>query len=57
MHLVEKIRKVYPELKDTDFFSIIIVQDDSDGNGPYIKQWNHPTLPRPTQEQLDAVTE
>jgi len=33
------------------------VQDDSDGNGDYIKSWNHPTLTRPTQSQLDAITE
>jgi hypothetical protein len=24
----------------------------NDGNGDYIKAWSHPTLPRPTDEQL-----
>jgi hypothetical protein len=35
----------------------IIVQNDSDGKGDYIKSWNHPTLTQPTQSQLDAITE
>ena len=35
-------------------------EDDLDyqaPNGDYIKSWNHPTLTRPTQTQLDGVTE
>ena len=27
-----------------------------DSNGDYIEAWDHPTLERPTQAQLDAVT-
>jgi hypothetical protein len=30
----------------------IRLQNDSDGRGDYIKEWNHPTLSRPTEEQL-----
>ena len=30
-------------------------QPDSDGKGDYIKEWNHPTLARPTDEQLGAA--
>jgi len=28
------------------------LQNDSDGRGDYIAAWDHPTLPRPTEEQL-----
>ena len=53
MNLYEKIIALYPELKDYDFSSSDIrLQDDSDGKGPYIKKWDHPTLPRPTDAQL-----
>jgi len=53
MTLYEKIIKLYPELSDFDFASgIIILQNDSDGKGDYIKEWKHPTLVKPTEEQL-----
>lgn len=55
MTLVEKIRNLYPSLQDKDFETVIILQNDSNGAGDYIKAWNHPTLVRPTQEQLDAI--
>jgi hypothetical protein len=56
MTLYEKIIQIYPELANYDFvFGDIRLQNDSDGKGDYIKSWNHPTLTRPTQEQLDAV--
>ena len=58
MVLSEKIKLIYPSLTDSDFYPVmgtIILQNDSDGRGDYIKEWNHPTLPRPTQEQLDSV--
>jgi hypothetical protein len=56
--MYEKILKIYPELKAEDFsaFGIIIIQNDSDGKGDYIKSWSHPTYTQPTQAQLDAVT-
>jgi len=57
MTLVQKIISIYSSLTSDDFFETIIVQNDSDGNGDYIKSWNHPTLTRPTQAQLDAITE
>jgi len=43
---------LYPVLQDSDFKYTIIVQNDSDGNGDYIAAWNHPTLPRLTDEEL-----
>ncbi len=52
MTLVEKIKVIYPEVTDRDFIRNIIVQNDSDGKGDYIVKWEHPTLPRPTEEQL-----
>jgi hypothetical protein len=52
MTLSEKIKALYPELQDVDFLTIISLQNDSDGRGDYIKEWNHPTLSRPTEEQL-----
>ena len=52
MNLYEKIKALYPELTDRDFLTVITLQNDSDGRGDYIKEWNHPTLPRPTEEQL-----
>jgi len=60
MTLYEKIKQIYPSLTDADFDlfkGTIELQNDSDGNGDYIKSWNHPTLTRPTQAQLDAITE
>ena len=58
MTLYEKITTLYPNLTDADFAPMtgtIMLQNDSDGNGDYIKEWNHPTLAKPTQEQLDGV--
>jgi len=52
MTLYEKIKAIYPELTDNDFMTVITLRNDSDGKGDYIKEWNHPTLPRPTEEQL-----
>jgi hypothetical protein len=50
--LYEKIKQLYPELEDKDFLTVITLRNDSDGKGDYIKEWNHPTLPRPTDEEL-----
>jgi hypothetical protein len=58
MNLYKKILAIYPELVDFDFASgVILLQNDSDGKGDYIAKWEHPTLTRPTQTQLDEVTE
>ena len=52
MTLYDKIIAIYPELTNEDFMTVITLQNDSDGKGDYIAAWNHPTLPRPTKEQL-----
>ena len=54
MTLYEKIKSIYPEINDIDFKYTIILQDDSDGRGAYIAKWDHPTLPRPTEEELEG---
>ena len=54
--MYDKIKAIYPQLADFDFASgVITLQNDSDNKGDYIKEWNHPSLPQPTQEQLDGV--
>ena len=56
MSLYEKIIKIYPELIGYDFaLKDIMLKNDSDGKGDYIAKWEHPTLTKPTQEQLDAI--
>jgi hypothetical protein len=52
MTLYDKIKALYPTLQDADFMDTIRLQNNSDGNGDYIAKWEHPTLARPTEEQL-----
>ena len=52
--MFEKIIKIYPQLINEDFSprGTIILQNDSNGKGDYIAKWEHPTLARPTDEEL-----
>ena len=52
--LYEKIKAIYPQLTDNDFGfkGTILLQNDSDGKGDYIAKWDHPTLAKPTDEEL-----
>ena len=52
MTLYDKIITIYPELANEDFISVIALQNDLDGKGDYIAKWEHPTLAKPTEEQL-----
>ena len=52
MNLYEKIKVLYPTLNDKDFLTVIRLQNDSDGKGDYIAKWEHPTLAKPTDEEL-----
>ena len=55
MTLYEKILAIYPTLLEQDFRPItgtIGLRNDSDGKGDYIAKWEHPTLARPTDEEL-----
>ena len=57
MTLVEKIKEIYPDLEEDVFrLGVIMVQNDSDGQGDYIAKWEHTTLAQPTQEQLDGIS-
>jgi len=53
--MFEKIINIYPLLTELDFNpskGTILLQNDSDGKGDYIAKWEHPTLARPTDEEL-----
>jgi hypothetical protein len=55
MTLYDKIKSIHSSLTDADFDPIngtIRLQNNSDGEGDYIAKWEHPTLPRPTDEEL-----
>ena len=57
--LGEKIKKIYSDLTDDDMNPMqggtITLQNNSDGRGDFIAKWEHPTLAKPTQSQLDEV--
>ena len=40
-------------VSSVDFMNDVMLQDDSNGEGPYIKEWNL-DIAQPTTEQLDA---
>ena len=40
---------------NVDFTIDVLLQDDSNGQGPYIKEWNVSGVAQPTDEQLNAV--
>lgn len=52
MTLYEKIKLIYPILEDKDFWTVISLQDNNDGQRAYIAKWEHPTLAKPTDEEL-----
>ena len=57
MQLSEKLINIYPELETIPNWGLtrlIVIQDDSNGLGAYIKEWNY-HKPQPTQEQLEAL--
>ncbi|QPZ53601.1 hypothetical protein HTVC100P_gp39 [Pelagibacter phage HTVC100P] len=41
-------------VSNVDFTKDVMLQDDSDGQGAYIKEWNL-DIAQPTQAQLDAL--
>ena len=46
-----KMYAVANGVADVDFTKDVMLQDDSDGNGAYIKEWNL-DISKPTSEQL-----
>ena len=53
--LYNKIKTIYAELRDNDFVTVITLQNDSDVKGDYIAKWDHPTLSKPTDEELKGT--
>jgi len=57
--LLARILKIHPSLSEADFninTGTIHLTDLSDGNGAFIKSWNHPSLTKPTDDQINEVT-
>jgi hypothetical protein len=42
-------------VSEVNFMLDVLLQDDSNGQGPYIKTWNVSGVAQPTDEQLNAV--
>ena len=55
MTLIEKIKSIYSELTSDDFDLRGTILLQNDGHGDYIAKWEHPTLQRPTDEQLAQI--
>ena len=53
--LSQQIQALHPEITSDDFLTVITLQDD--GSGPYIREWNHPTITQPTEAELASVDE
>ena len=58
-NLCNRIRNIYPQLKRKDFNPFLggTIYLQNDGDGTYIREWNHPELSKPTEEQLLASSE
>tara|TARA_R100001594_G_scaffold73537_1_gene108101 strand:+ start:288 stop:482 length:195 start_codon:yes stop_codon:yes gene_type:complete len=57
--LIARIKKIHPSLTDADFDlfrGTILITDNVDGKGAYIDTWNHPSLTKPTDDAIKAVT-
>ncbi len=54
--LSTKIKKYLADngVNSVDFTVDVLLQDDSNGQGPYIKEWNVDGVAKPTSDQLDA---
>lgn len=50
INLADIIQLKFPNANPLTDFTI---QDNSDGNGPFVAKWNVPNVPEPTQEELD----
>jgi hypothetical protein len=50
MDLYRTIHYMLPDIRDNQF----MLQDNSDGNGPFIAQWTYPA-PQPTKEELETA--
>jgi hypothetical protein len=50
MELFNRIIKLRPKVKQADFD----LQDNSDGNGPFISRWDSPET-KPTDAEIDSI--
>jgi hypothetical protein len=57
-NLYYKVKKYLEANSKTvsEFDNNILLQNDSDGNGDYIKTWNVSSLAKPTDEQLNSFS-
>ena len=55
--LSSKVKQYFANngVAEVDFMKDVLLQDDSNGHGPYIKEWNIFSVAQPTDEQLNAV--
>ena len=55
--LASKVKKYCANngVAEVDFLSDVRLQNDADGRGDYIKEWNVSGVAQPTAEQLNAV--
>jgi hypothetical protein len=55
--LSSKVRQYCADngVAEVDFTVDVLLQDDSNGQGPYIREWNVSGVAQPTDEQLNAV--
>ena len=55
--LSSKVKKYLANngVNEVDFTVDVLLQDDSNGQGPYIKSWNVSGVAQPTDDQLNAV--
>ena len=52
MSLYDKLIQLYPSLTIADFDRKGTIVLQNDGQGDYIAKWEHPTLAKPTDEEL-----
>ena len=55
--MFEKLKSIYPSLTEADFHPLtgtILIQKDLDKEKPYIAKWEHPTLAKPTDAELNG---
>ena len=60
LSLSQKIGKIHTSLgtgATKDKWEGIVLVNDADGKGDYIKEWVHSSLAQPTEQQLSEVTE
>ena len=55
--LVQRIKALRPTLTDEDFFKNVRVESSTANDTQTLVEWNHPSLSRPTDSELGAVTQ